>query len=261
MLQIKEFAKLCECTTSILRYYDSKGVLKAFYVEKTTGYRYYQSVQALEFYRIKQLRKAGLSIKEIKSVIDKSDNEVIAILKEKLTKQKQLVNSIEELISIYQEKEMGIEKNIKESNKLHSMSVKSKRNQLVLVKNDEKLSLTFIKETAEIATLLNDMQKQTLIEFDNFEELKDYQDRLWNYTEIISGWETKNDLIERVENTMIKSNGICIHLFNINESVDLLMISEIMHFAYSKGYASNNILFNVSLSMEGNNSYAIIYSE
>lgn len=92
MLQIKEFAKLCGCTTSILRYYDSKDILKPYFIEPFTGYRYYQNNQALEFYRIKQLQEVGLSIKEIKKVKDKSENEIIDILKEKLIKQKQLVN-------------------------------------------------------------------------------------------------------------------------------------------------------------------------
>ncbi|MFQ6791697.1 MAG: MerR family DNA-binding transcriptional regulator [Thomasclavelia sp.] len=53
MLQIKEFAKLCGCTTSILRYYDHKDILKPYFIESFTGYRYYQNNQALEFYRIK----------------------------------------------------------------------------------------------------------------------------------------------------------------------------------------------------------------
>lgn len=66
MLQIKEFAKLCGCTTSILRYYDHKDILKPYFIESFTGYRYYQNNQALEFYRIKQLKKVGFSLEEIK---------------------------------------------------------------------------------------------------------------------------------------------------------------------------------------------------
>lgn len=260
MLQIKEFAKLCGCTTSILRYYDSKDVLKPFYIETITGYRYYQSIQALEFYRIKQLQEAGLSIKEIKMIKDKTDDEIIDILKEKLIKQQQLVNSIENLINTYQDNKMEIEKNIKKSNESFSMTVKAKDNQLILVKNDEKLSLNFLKKTTEISSLLNNMQKQTLIGFDDFEDLKKYQNKSWNYTKIISGWKTKADLIEKIESTT-KPKELCVHLFNINESIDLLTISDIMDAVNSKGYSSNDSLFNVSLSVDDINSYSIIYVE
>lgn len=258
MLQIKEFAKLCGCTTSILRYYDSKDILKPYFIESFTGYRYYQSNQALEFIRIKQLQEAGLSIKEIKQVKDKSENEIIDILNKKLIKQKQLVNSIENLIKTYQENMMEIENNIKESNKLYSMKVKSQENELILTKNNETISLKFIKDTTEISTLLNSMQKQTLIGFEDFDDLKDYQNKSWNHTKTISDWETKEELLKKVEESK-SPKELSIHLFNINESIDLFAISEIINSANSKGYSSNSSLFNVSLSTDHTNSYAIIY--
>lgn len=260
MLQIKEFAKLCGCTTSILRYYDSKGILKPYFIESFTGYRYYQSNQALEFHRIKQLQEAGLSIKEIKEVKDKSEDEIIDILEEKLVKQMQLANSIENLIKAYQENKMEIEKNIKKSNELYSMTAKSQGNELVLTKNGESVSLSFIKDTAEIAAFLNNMQKQVLIGFEDLDDLKDYQKKTWKHTKIISGWETKEELLENIEKTS-KPKEICIHLFNINESIDLFTVAEIMDLMNSKGYSSNNSLFNVSLSTEHTNSYAIMYMD
>lgn len=258
MLQIKEFAKLCGCTTSLLRYYDNKDVLKPYFIESFTGYRYYQSSQALEFHRIKELQKAGFSIKEIKKIKDKNKNEIIDILKDKLIKQKQLTNSIENLIKTYQDNEMKIENNVKESDKLYSMKVTSCNNKLILNKKNENIILNFNKDTTEISILLNNMQKQVLIGFEDLDDLKEHQNKTWYHTKIISGWQTKEELLKKIKNTKI-TKELCVHLFNINESINLFTIAEIMTSVDSKGYLADNSLFNVSLSTEHTNSYTIIY--
>ncbi len=51
MITIKEFANLCGCTTQTLRYYDQINLLKPFFVNEDTGYRYYKKEQALECIR------------------------------------------------------------------------------------------------------------------------------------------------------------------------------------------------------------------
>lgn len=68
MLQINKFAKLCHCKASLLRYYDSHGILVPCYIDDLTGYRYYQSEQALDFYRIKQLKVVDCPLKKLKHV-------------------------------------------------------------------------------------------------------------------------------------------------------------------------------------------------
>lgn len=260
MLRIKEFAKLCNCTTSILRYYDKQDILKPFYIEKVNGYRYYLDMQAFDYFRIKQLQEAGLTMKEIKGMKGKKDDEIIAVLKEKLMEQMQLVNSIKHLINTYQEQKMKIEKNIKELNELYKMTVESENHKLRLQKNQEEVILNFIPNTTELAQLLNLMQKQIVIGFDDFEDMKKYQNKLWNYTKIVSGWENKEDLFKKIENT-VKPKDVCIHLFYINESIDLFEISSIIAYAESKGFCADDSLFYVSLSLDGMNSYSIIYTE
>ena len=47
--------------------------------------------------------------------------------------------------------------------------------------------------------------------------------------------ETENDLTQTIESTS-NPKDICVHLFNINESIDLFAISNIMDFVNSKGY-------------------------
>lgn len=92
---------------------------------------------------------------------------------------------------------MEIEKNIKASKKLYSIKVESQDKQLILNKNDEKITLKFINDTTEISTLFNSMQKQCLIGFDDFGDLKNYQNKTWYHTKNISNWETKEQLLEK----------------------------------------------------------------
>ena len=76
MITIKEFSKLCKCNTQTLRYYDSIDLLKPIYVDQSTGYRYYLKEQSLDFIKIKNLQQADFSIEEIKSLLEKNDEEI-----------------------------------------------------------------------------------------------------------------------------------------------------------------------------------------
>lgn len=44
-MKIGEFAKACNMPISMLRYYDSYGLLKPIYIDGFTGYRYYSESQ------------------------------------------------------------------------------------------------------------------------------------------------------------------------------------------------------------------------
>lgn len=55
-MTIKEFSLLCSCTTQTLRYYDSINLLKPARVDQFSGYRYYDSEQALDYVKIKNLQ-------------------------------------------------------------------------------------------------------------------------------------------------------------------------------------------------------------
>lgn len=71
-MKIGEFAKACNVPISVLRYYDSCGLLKPVYTDKFTGYRHYSESQIAMFSRINKLKTAGFSLAEIKQLI--SDN-------------------------------------------------------------------------------------------------------------------------------------------------------------------------------------------
>ena len=73
MYKIGEFSILAKTTIKTLRYYEKEKLLIPAFVD-TNGYRYYETKQLLELARIVSLRQIGLSIVEIKRVLDDKDN-------------------------------------------------------------------------------------------------------------------------------------------------------------------------------------------
>lgn len=99
MITIKEFAKLCSCSTQTLRYYDKIGLLKPMKVDPWSGYRYYEESQALVFIKIKNLQAADFSIREIQALLDASDRQIFEAFDWKI---KQQVQKLERIKSIKQ---------------------------------------------------------------------------------------------------------------------------------------------------------------
>lgn len=79
MVRIGEFSKMSKTTIKALRYYEKEGLLKPIFIDPYTNYRYYESSQLVEISKIIHLRQVGLSIKDIKKVLD--GNNVVDILK------------------------------------------------------------------------------------------------------------------------------------------------------------------------------------
>ena len=70
MYSIGMFSKINRITTKTLRHYDEINLLKPGYVDKFTGYRYYTSDQLVILHKIITLKQMGLSLTEIKEVLD-----------------------------------------------------------------------------------------------------------------------------------------------------------------------------------------------
>lgn len=68
-MKIGEFAKACGTKISVLRHYDSKGLLKPVYTDRFTEYRYYDKSQIAVFERISALKAVGFTLSEIKAVL------------------------------------------------------------------------------------------------------------------------------------------------------------------------------------------------
>jgi len=70
MFSIGVFSKINKITTKTLRYYDEINLLKPEYIDNFTGYRYYSSNQLLKLHKILTLKQMGLSLNEVKEVIN-----------------------------------------------------------------------------------------------------------------------------------------------------------------------------------------------
>lgn len=69
MYRIGEFSILAKTTIKTLRYYEKEKILFPSFVDHN-GYRYYETKQLLELAKIVSLRQVGLSIDEIRQVLN-----------------------------------------------------------------------------------------------------------------------------------------------------------------------------------------------
>lgn len=70
MFKISEFSKIARIPTSQLRHYDHIGLFQPAHVDPETDYRYYSATQLPQLNRILVLKDLGLSLEQIKQMID-----------------------------------------------------------------------------------------------------------------------------------------------------------------------------------------------
>lgn len=70
---IGEICSICNVTSSRLRYYDEMELIKPAYVDKETGYRYYDSDATVLISIIKYYQACGFKLKDIRSIFDSGD--------------------------------------------------------------------------------------------------------------------------------------------------------------------------------------------
>ncbi len=70
MLTIGEFSRLTRVPAKTLRYYDEIDLFKPARVDSLNSYRYYNLAQLPRLYRIMALKGLGLSLEQIKNVLD-----------------------------------------------------------------------------------------------------------------------------------------------------------------------------------------------
>lgn len=94
MYKIGEFSTMSKTTIKTLRYYEKEDLLKPVYVDLDTGYRYYETSQLVELSKIISLRQIGLSIKDIKSILNGQNiKEILTIRKKELEENLILFNT------------------------------------------------------------------------------------------------------------------------------------------------------------------------
>lgn len=111
-MRISELAKLAGVTPRTIRYYESLGLLKASEREGT-GFRYYTENELVRLQKINLLKKLGLTLDEISSVVPLLSEEpqklagkqkLLGILKRHLQTLDQQVDSLTQLRTELQER-------------------------------------------------------------------------------------------------------------------------------------------------------------
>lgn len=98
-MKIGEFAKACNVPVSVLRYYDSYGLLKPIYHDCFTGYRYYSQSQVAVCERINELKAAEFSLAQIKRIMagNLSEAEINLVFDKKKEQLRQVLDRLDVL--------------------------------------------------------------------------------------------------------------------------------------------------------------------
>lgn len=115
MYKIGDFSSMSKTTIKTLRYYEKEGLLKPVYVDLKSGYRYYETSQLVELSKIISLRQIGISIKDIKTILDGYD------VKKILSKRKK---EIEESLTLYNTQLSKINYLLEENNMKNEIFIK-----------------------------------------------------------------------------------------------------------------------------------------
>lgn len=81
-MQIKEFAQFAGVSVRTLHYYDEIGLLKPAFVDKSTGYRFYDKASLLRMQEILFYRELDFSLKSIQEILSSPNYDKIKALQE-----------------------------------------------------------------------------------------------------------------------------------------------------------------------------------
>lgn len=90
LLKIQEFSDFCGMSVRALHLYDKIGLFTPVSIDKSNGYRYYDTDQMLELNTIASFKKIGLSLNDIKELKDHNYPREMIIAKLKQTKKENL---------------------------------------------------------------------------------------------------------------------------------------------------------------------------
>ena len=258
MLNIKKFAELCQCSTQTLRYYDHQGLLKPYYIDKLSGYRFYKIEQAVDFYKIKEFQTIGFTIKEIKVLISRNDESILLRIDEKIKiYQEKLSNSIK-LKESYLEKINNMNDKIKNIKNTSKLEIIKNKNTIILKRNNSTATLSFNKCCNDIYRLLQTFPNNEIIKLDE-DLLKDLSNKTWEFESVYQNWSTYDEFIDKIPHINHPVNFI-FNIFNINENFSLFEIADFFQLLEQKGYNSENMYFIISLCNDNINKYALLYT-
>lgn len=72
MLKIGEFSRLAQVTVKTLHHYEQMGLIKPYWIDRFTGYRYYTLQQLPRLHRVLALKDLGFSLDQIRRMLDRN---------------------------------------------------------------------------------------------------------------------------------------------------------------------------------------------
>lgn len=97
MIKIGEFANLFNISIKTVRFYEEKGLIKPYFIDQFTGYRYYDNKNIVQMKRILNLKSLGLTLEEIKNYNDTLLNDKIKQFEMEIEKLKYNIVCLEEI--------------------------------------------------------------------------------------------------------------------------------------------------------------------
>ncbi|WNC14348.1 helix-turn-helix domain-containing protein [Brevibacillus brevis] len=110
-LTIGEMAKLRGVTVDTLRHYDKIGLLKPYYTDPDSGYRYYSISQYEVLGTIKELRRIGFSLEEIKDFLtNRTVKKSVQFLQQSMDRIQEKIRELQAIHSIMMNRLTHIER-------------------------------------------------------------------------------------------------------------------------------------------------------
>ena len=97
-LRIGDFSNVVGISVKTIRFYEEKGLIKPAYIDKYTGYRYYDEKNIEQILMILQYKNMGFTLEEIKNINPNLLVSKVDSLKEQMINIKKNINHIESLI-------------------------------------------------------------------------------------------------------------------------------------------------------------------
>lgn len=148
---IGEMSKLQNISVQTLRYYDKIGLLKPSYIDEKSRYRYYSAKHFVILNLIKQCKAMGLSLDEIKELIENytSFDSILGII----SKQKEMIDSKIKELTIVKNNISFLENRIKNSLEegINNVFIKyNKERKFIKYKNTKRYTEEFEINLSEI---------------------------------------------------------------------------------------------------------------
>lgn len=97
-LRIGDFSNVVGISVKTIRFYEEKGLIKPTYIDKYTGYRYYDGKNVEQVLIILQYKNMGFTLEEIKNINPSLLISKVESLKEQMINIKKNINHIESMI-------------------------------------------------------------------------------------------------------------------------------------------------------------------